>query len=520
MTETSTANRNLHLTSGRLLARNTIWNLFGQIVPMAVAIMTVPIIIRAMGVERFGVLSLAWVIVGYFSLFDLGIGRALTKMVADNLSAKEGPSIASLAWTSLLLMLVLGIAGAVVTLLLSPPLVHRMLKIPQALQPEALHSFYLLAVSIPIVTVTAGFRGILEALQRFRAVNLIRIPMSIFSFAGPLLVFPFSRGLVPVIAVLVVGRLLGCGAHVWACFEAMPALLGRRLFDGSFVIPLVRFGSWLTVNNVTGPLMSYIDRFLVGSLLSVTAVAYYTTPIDMALRLIVIPIAVVGVLFPAFAMTLNQNPGRSGVLLARGLKYVFLIVYPIVLVIVTFAPEGLRLWLGPTFAAQGAAVLRWAAAGIFVNSLSTLPFVLIQSAGRPDITAWLLVAELPVYGVALWFLTRWLGIEGTAMAWTGRLLAEAIFVFFLFRRLLPEVSKFVPRQGITAAVGLGVLYFASLLRGYPTKVAFLCAGLFVLGVTGRRWLTPDERAFLSLARSGVAVKRAAPRQAETGSQSF
>ena len=88
MTDTFT-NRNRDLTSGRLLAQNTVWNLLGQILPMVVAIATIPIIVRELGVERFGVLSLVWVVVGYFSLFDLGIGRALTKFVSDKLGTNK-----------------------------------------------------------------------------------------------------------------------------------------------------------------------------------------------------------------------------------------------------------------------------------------------------------------------------------------------------------------------------------------------------------------------------------------------
>lgn len=516
----STQTGNSHLISGRLLARNTVWNLLGQILPMVVGIVTIPVIIRAMGVDRFGVLSLAWVVVGYFSLFDLGIGRALTKLVADKLGANEERSIAPLAWTSLLVMLVLGVCGAVVTLLVSPLLVYRVLKIPQALQNETLHGFYLLAVSIPIVTLTAGLRGILEALQHFRLVNLIKIPMSVLLFAAPLLVFPFSRGLVPVIGVLVVGRFIGCLAYGWACCVAFPLLRSEGSFDGSLISPLVRFGSWMTVNNLLGPVLSYMDRFLVGALLSVTAVAYYTTPVDLVLRLTVIPLAVVGVLFPAFAMTLNHDPMRSAMLLARGLKYVFLILFPIVLVIVTFAPEGLRLWLGPTFSVQGAAVLRWAAAGIFINALTTLPFGMIHSAGRPDITAWLLLGELPVYGLAVWFLTRWLGIDGTAIAWTGRYLIEFILVFFFFRRLLPALSKFVPNQGIPVTVSLAVLYLATLPQGYRAKIAFLCAGLVALGAVSRWWLTPDERGLLTFAQIGVGDKTPAMEQIEIASQRY
>jgi len=493
----SKVDANSHLTSGRLLARNTMWNLAGQILPMIVGIVTIPVIIRVMGVERFGVLSLAWVVVGYFSLFDFGIGRALTKLVADKLGADEERAIGPLAWTSLLIMLVFGIFGTIVTLFISPLLVHRLLKIPQALQHETLLGFYLLAVSIPIVTLTAGFRGILEALQQFRPVNLIRLPMSVLSFAVPLLVFPFSHGLVPVVAVLVIGRVVGCGAYVYACFKTVPSLRGDDWFDSSFVLPLFRFGGWMTVNNLVGPLMFYLDRFLVGALLSVSAVAYYTTPVDMMLRLTVIPNAVVGVLFPAFAVSLSQDPDRTALLLARAFKYICLILFPVALIAVAFAPEGLRLWLGTTFSAEGTVVLRLTAAGVFVNSLAILPFVLIQSAGRPDITAWMLIAELPAYGIVLLYLTRWLGVEGTAIAWTGRISVEAAVLFFVSHRILPQRSYSVRRLVAVVLAGLTILYAASVLNDFGTKIGFVGVVLISFAMTVWFWaLGPDERHFL------------------------
>ena len=44
---------NSHLTSGRLLARNTIWNLLGQVLPMTVGIVAIPVIIRVIGREQW-----------------------------------------------------------------------------------------------------------------------------------------------------------------------------------------------------------------------------------------------------------------------------------------------------------------------------------------------------------------------------------------------------------------------------------------------------------------------------------
>ena len=72
----TTNNQVAHLTSGGLLARNTIWNLLGQVLPMMAGLVTLPVIIRGIGLDRFGVLSLAWIVVGYLGLLDLGIGQS------------------------------------------------------------------------------------------------------------------------------------------------------------------------------------------------------------------------------------------------------------------------------------------------------------------------------------------------------------------------------------------------------------------------------------------------------------
>src|SRR5260221_9740565 len=100
MSETST-NANLHLTRGRLLARNTVWNLIGNGAPLIVAVFSIPILIQGLGKDRFGVLALAWTLIGYASLFDLGLGRALTQLVAKKLGAGEEREVPSIVWTSL-----------------------------------------------------------------------------------------------------------------------------------------------------------------------------------------------------------------------------------------------------------------------------------------------------------------------------------------------------------------------------------------------------------------------------------
>jgi len=83
-----------------------------------------------------------------------------------------------------------------------------------------------------------------------------------------------------------------------------------------------------------------------------------------------------------FAARLVDDRSKAASLFARGTKMLFLMLYPITLLIATFAYEVLRLWLGASFADHSTRVLQWLAAGVFVNSLAQIPFALLQSAGR------------------------------------------------------------------------------------------------------------------------------------------
>src|SRR5947209_8811715 len=126
------------LTSGRLLVGNALWNLIGTCSPALVAVVCLPVLKHILGTDKLGIISLGWVVVGYFGLFDLGLSRALTKLVAERLGSRQLEEIPSLIWTSLCMMACLGMVGAAVTFALSPWLVQRPVKVPAALQHETL----------------------------------------------------------------------------------------------------------------------------------------------------------------------------------------------------------------------------------------------------------------------------------------------------------------------------------------------------------------------------------------------
>jgi O-antigen/teichoic acid export membrane protein len=473
-------------TSGRLLARNSMLNIVGQVGPLIVAVFAVPILVHALGVDRFGILTLAWAAIGYFSLFDLGLGRALTQSASAAIGGGRSEDLPLLTITALTAMTLLGAVGGLIFAVATPALVEHVFKIPLSLRPETTTSFYLLCISLPFVLATAGLRGIFEAHQEFGVATALKVPYAIFNFVAPLAVLPFSHSLVPVVGILVVGRIIGCMAHFIVARHRHPFLRKRVPMNREVVLPLLRTGGWMTVSNIISPLMVNFDRFVVGALMSVTAVAYYATPYDMVMKLLILPGALLGVLFPAFASTFERNRSETVVLYDRTIRLMLLAVFPPVLLLVAFAHEGMQLWLGADFARQSSVVVQWLAVGVLINSVGQISFAAMQGVGRSDLTAKLHAMELPVYAALLFVLTRSLGLRGVAIAWTMRVGIDTSMLLWMSVRRLPEASAHVWRSIRISAVLLAILLIAGMLQPLGARIAFVGTVLIVFAAIG--WL--------------------------------
>jgi O-antigen/teichoic acid export membrane protein len=362
------------------------------------------------------------------------------------LGSGEGHEVPRVVWTSLLLMLALGVFGAAIIALISPWLAHHALKIPAEMQSEVLRSFLLLGLAVPAVITTAGLRGLLEAHQRFDLVSALRIPTGIFTFVGPLLVLPFSHSLVPVVGILVAGRLLGCLAHLLVCFRVVPELRRRIAWHRASAGPLLRFGSWMTVSNIVGPLMLYMDRFVIGATVSAAAVAYYATPYEVVTKLFVVSGAISAVMLPAFSLTTLEGRQRSARLYHRSLGYTIAGFLPVTLALMFGAKFGLSLWIGADFASHSYRIAQLLLIGTFSLAIASLPFVLIQGQGRPDIPAKLNLAEIPLYAAGLYWLIQRYGVTGAAAAWALRATADAALLFYFAHRLNRDPSLEVSRM--------------------------------------------------------------------------
>jgi len=419
----------------RLIAKNTIFNLVGQVLPMAIGVLTIPYIVRGLGTAQYGILSIAMMLLGYFNIFDLGLGRATVKFVAENLDPENIHKVPELIWTSLALLVGLGIIGAALSALFVPVSVTHFFKMPHELAGQARIALFVLCASMPVVLGNNALRGVLEATQRFDLVNYVKVPSSVLFYLAAALAIPFGAHVAAIVCLLVAVRLVSTLAYLFLCFRTIPGLRSSFRVSRASLGPLATFGGWIMVTNVTGPVFGYIERFMIASLLSVSMLTFYSAPYELVSKLLIFPMSVVPSLFPYFSYHGNRKSSEVSEMTSRTLKYLLLVLTPPVAIFIFFARDIMQLWLGPQFAQASTVVLQLTTLICFVSAFAYVPYTSVQALGRPDLKAILDLIALPTYCVVAWWLIKHDGINGAAFAKLVVTVADCAILFMFALKL-------------------------------------------------------------------------------------
>lgn len=434
---------------------NVALNVAGTLTPAVAGVLTIPALIRHLGQEGFATLALGWTVVGYFSLLDLGLGRAMTLYIARSAQGLQPAAIFPLARTGRRLMLALGTAWGALLLALYPWVIERW-PVLSAQTEAAFAAWTALLLCVPFTMWLNSSTSILEAQSRFAEINVVRIPLGIATYAGPWLASLYTRDIGWIFGSLLLARILGAGVQAWQVRDHFPGGVGRA--SVTELRGLMKFGGWMTVSQVVGPVLVYFDRFLIAAVVSVAAVTHYTVPFDILTRLPLFSMAVVSVLFPLFLQKRglqDDTPAPNAYLTARRTLHLLLLTWvPAMGVAAWLGDDLLQLWVGEEVGSASAPVWQWLIVGVAVNGLAHLPLSLLQSRGRTDIIAWLHLLELAPYLLVMWWALERYGIAGAAVVWTLRVSIDAFLLHLCARKVAPHWRPLV-RDSLGASLFLG-----------------------------------------------------------------
>lgn len=433
------------------IRRNTLYNLSGSIIPLVASFVTIPIYIGLIGEARYGVLAIAWLLLGYFGLFDLGLGRATAQRIAalGNASAQER---ARTFWTALILNLGLGVIGGLLIWPVAAYFFGSLFKVEEALRPEIAAAVPWLLLAVPMATLSGVLSGALQGRERFLALNLISVSGTVlFQFLPLFAAAVWGPALGVLLPMALAARLFTLLALFERCRHHI--LRGHGIaFASAQAGYLLRFGGWVTVTAFVGPMMVILDRFVIGAVSGAKTVTYYTVPFQLAQHSTLVPGALMSTLFPRFAAVGRQEAAR---LAEEGLRSLAAVMTPLVAAGVLLMEPFLAWWITPAFAGQATQVGRVILLGFWLNGFARIPFAQLQSRGRPDLVAKChLVEILPYFGL-LYLGMNLLGLVGAAVAFSLRVAIDFVLLAGLagiLRRSLGIVA--MPALLLSVAYGI------------------------------------------------------------------
>lgn len=403
------------------IKKNTLWSLTGIGLPLILGTITIPYLINQIGTEKFGILTLIWALIGYFSLFDLGLGRALTQQVATSRSQNDLDSLPHLIKTGLFLTTVAGLIGGSAIALFSNEITNNWLNVSLPLQKSTYSALLITAIGIPLTTITSGLRGVLEGFEDFRTTNLLRIALGSANFGLPALsVMLIDNALPTMVGSLLLARIIITILHAKYMIKKINIFLCSTSMSKKTINQLFSFGAWMTISNIISPLLVTADRFIISALLGASVVAYYTAPFEMLYRLLIIPGALTSALFPRISLAFKTNFDYAKFLYRKSLKITSVILLPLCIIIAFNSELIISYWLGDEFAKESWVIASIMTIGIYLNGIAQIPFAAIQAEGNARITAKIHFLEFLFYIPFLYFSIIYFGITGAAIAWVIR----------------------------------------------------------------------------------------------------
>jgi O-antigen/teichoic acid export membrane protein len=459
------------------ISKHATYNVLGALVPLAITVATVPLYLALVGTDRYGVLAICWAVLGYVGFLDLGLGPAVAQKIAV---ARDGPpeDRARLFWTATWMSLALGAAGAAIFYLGTHLYFEHAANLGSGFRAELRDALPLLALMVPMAMLASVFTGTLQGVERFGIVNLANGTgtslMTLLPLAAAWFIAP---DLASLIGGALAARALTAALLFAACARA--AGVGRpRAPSRDRVGPLLRFGGWVSVSSMAGPLLVTSDRLVIGATLNAAAVAVYAIPYNLVVRLAIVPSSLASAMFPRFAYADADERQR---LIGASAAAVAVIITPAAIVGFGAVRPFFDLWIGEALAAQAAPVAVILIVGAYANSFGQAPFVMMQATGRPDVVSKLLLAEIIPYWAALLGGIYAFGLLGAAAAWALRAIADTLLLFVVARVRWAQLRALVAPAALVAAGALAAAELEGPLRYCAIAVLALASvvwGLF------------------------------------------
>jgi O-antigen/teichoic acid export membrane protein len=422
------------------------------VINTAVVLISYPVYLHYLGYEKLGVWMVLSTVLSFVQMCNLGMGPAVTKLVAEEHGRGNTAWIQSYVTTALWTLAVTGCIAIVVLIVLAKPILG-LFKLGSENMALAEHFLPYIGILTVYALLIQILTATLSGLGRMDQVNYRDSACRAVSLGVAVVMLILGYGIVSLLIGSAINYLLIHITSILLIRKIVRLHILKFNWDIERFKKLVSFGGAVLGGSVISMLFSPFNKLMLSRYAGVATLPVYEIAftgsmqvrglIEAAFRALVPEISRIGV-----DMTI-QAKNRISQIYRRSMRLIFLLGTPLFAMLAILAPVLLKFWLGDRFVEILPGVFRIMLIGTFLNLLGVPAYYLLMGIGHvKDVLiarciTWLLCMVL-VTSIA--FCTNHLSalIVGLCLApsWT----LSTIYLIWSFRSVMAKLGSLIVDQ--------------------------------------------------------------------------
>jgi O-antigen/teichoic acid export membrane protein len=477
---------------GRIL-RDGVINNTGPLATLVIGLALVPILLKGLGLELYGLWLAAMALCAALAGLDFGLGWAIVRVVAAAQDAgdrsRAADFVAHAGGAITLLGAITGTAIAVVGCALSDRL-----GVAHEVAADAPAVFVLAGLGFACDQMLNVSLKTLHGLRRFDLINLATIASSVLRAAGFVALLHKGGALVAIAAWSAVVSMLSAILASIIVAHLEPLYRLRHQFPRWDTLrPHVPFGLGSVAIGIVGNLIWQGPQLLIGIVRGSAWIAAYYVGQRFPLAALGIATRAAGVLFPVISGLEGRGNPALRRILEMGTRWLFMFALPLFIPLWIVAPVLLHAWLGEA-RPDTVAVFRITVVAVFADVVCGCAYQVLWARGAMRGLLVVLAGMLLVSLAGGYALLGIFGLQGLAWAFLAALAGGSV----AFLLLACRESDIDPRQLISSGTrglfipSLGCAIAALCVQRYSPAGEWVGAGLAglsaVVAYAGLLWI--------------------------------
>jgi O-antigen/teichoic acid export membrane protein len=470
------------------LKRNLIANYLGQGWVALMGIVFVPLYVKALGAESYGLVGVFSILQASLTLLDFGLTPTLSREMSRlQAGAHTAETIRDLVRSLEFIYLILAVAMITSVWFAAGWLALHWLKSGVLPTSTIVGSIRLMGFVLAMRWVEQVYRGALIGVQDQVWLNAAQAALATIRWGGALFVVIFvSPSIIAFFLWQGAVSFITAAALVQRTYRMLPIALRPGQFRFRALAEVRGFASGMFLGAILSFTLMQADKIIMSKLLPLDQLGYYMLAVTLSGGLLQLTAPMNNAIYPRLTVQVTSHEYAS---LERtylqACEWMAAIIVPPALLMTFFAGPVLLAWTGDEGLTRSTAtLLALLALGTLFNGLMNLPYLLQIAHGWTSLTAWKnVLASALVVPALLWAIPRYEAV-GAASVWLalnlGYLLLEPMLVF---RRLLTHCKWRWYRSAVVAPVASGGMVAALLAYALPIPTSRLSAGVIIVIAT-------------------------------------